>query len=62
MSRLVYESSTGPEALSLDGPSIFAGTACGLRGRQLSYTLGARGAGGISRRAREFRRAVSACV
>lgn len=53
MSRLVYESSTGPETLSLDGPSIFAGTACGLRGRQLSYTLGSRGADGISRRARE---------
>lgn len=53
MSRLAYESATGPEAVSLDGPAIFAGTACALRGRQLSYTLGTRGAGGISRRARE---------
>lgn len=53
MSRLAYESASGGEVISLDGPSLFADTALPLRGTQTSYKLSGRGAHALSRRARE---------
>lgn len=56
---LIYVSGTGNTPVHLDGPTTFAGTADGIRGREWSYTLGARGIYGVSRPARECRLDVS---
>ena len=53
MRMLRYVSGTGGEAVELDVPSLSLGTACALRGRAWSYTLGYRGMSGLSRDARE---------
>ena len=52
MHRLAYVSSGG-ERVDLDGSGAFVGTAPKLRSRAWTYTLGLRGASGISRDARE---------
>lgn len=52
MHRLAYVSSGG-ERVDLDGSGAFVGTAPKLRSRAWTYTLGWRGASGISRDARE---------
>lgn len=52
MHRLTYVSSGG-ERVDLDGGGAFVGTAPKLRSRVWTYTLGWRGASGISRAARE---------
>ena len=52
MRLLRYVSSRGEE-FQLDGPMAYVGTASALRGRAWAYTLGARGASGIARNARE---------
>lgn len=52
MHRLAYISSGG-ERVDLDGSGAFVGTAPKLRSRAWTYTLGWRGASGISRDARE---------
>lgn len=52
MHRLAYVSSGG-ERVDLDGGGAFVGTAPKLRSRVWTYTLGWRGASGISRAARE---------
>lgn len=52
MHRLAYVSSGG-RRVELDGDGVFVGTAPKLRSREWSYTLGWRGASGISRDARE---------
>lgn len=52
MHRLAYVSSCGGR-VDLDGGGAFVGTAPKLRSREWSYTLGWRGASGISRDARE---------
>lgn len=52
MHRLYYVSSGG-ERVDLDGGGAFVGTAPKLRSRVWTYTLGWRGASGISRAARE---------
>lgn len=52
MHRLAYVSSGGGR-VELDGDGAFVGTAPKLRSREWSYTLGWRGASGISRDARE---------
>ena len=53
MRRIRYESGTGGEVVELDAPSLSMGTALGIRGREWSYALGARGISQASRRARE---------
>ena len=52
MHRLAYVS-PGGERVDLDGSGAFVGTAPKLRSRAWTYTLGWRGASGISRDARE---------
>ena len=42
MGRLVYRCGASNNEIELDGPITFAGTALGIRGSKLTYTLGYR--------------------
>lgn len=53
MRRLAYISGTGGVRVEMSGPSTFAGTASGIRGREWVYTLGHMSLSGVTRSARE---------
>lgn len=53
MRRLAYISGTGGVRVEMSGPSTYAGTASGIRGREWSYTLGHMSLTGVTRTARE---------
>lgn len=53
MRRLAYISGTGGVRVEMSGPSTYAGTASGIRGREWSYALGHMSLTGVTRTARE---------
>lgn len=53
MGSLVYECGATNASIELDGPLTYAGTAIGLRGSKIAYTLGYRSVQSVSRPARE---------